>query len=895
MSLRGKFISKFPSLCCFTRCIAIIFIFFITNDVYAQSENIPRRDTINKSADSLTINLSNRPGIDTAGKNDSTAVSDTSKTAELERKLGIRISKDALSSTVTAIARDSAVMNMKDNLFYLYGKAQVNYEDLQLNAGQVNFHQSDNLITASPYEGADDSATERVTFVQGKEKVTSDSMQYNIKSKRAIIRNARSQYGEGYMSSEQVKRNPDETIYGLHSVYTTCALDTPHFGIRALRIKAIPGRLVVSGACNLEIEHVPTPIWLPFGLFPTSSRQKSGFVLPTYTIEQQRGIGLLNGGYYAYLSDKADLLTQVNMFTKGSYSISGMSTYSNLYHYAGAASVSYAYNKTGESYEPGSSITKDFMVNWRHQSDGKAIPGQSFNASVVVGTSSFFSNNSYAADQILQNQYQSNISYAKNWQGKPFGLTISALHNQNTRTRQVNVTLPSINFHVTQVNPFQKKSAVGTHWYDKITASYNMDVMNKTMFYDSTFSFSNLSFNQFQAGVKHSIPVSAAYTILRYVNMSFNISYNEYWMTEELFREYNAVNRNIDTTVNRGFYTARDFNAGVNFSTRIYGMKLFKHGSLRGIRHVLTPNVGLSYHPDFGTSPFNYYYRTRLDSSDVITYQSPYVNSVIGSPPLGKAGLVNFGVNNNLQIKVRSKKDTVSGYKNVTLIDGLGINTSYNVAADSFQWSGLGLNFRTNIMDNINISSNASFDLYGYDYTTNTRPRQTMIERGDGIAKFQQASVSFGSNLHSKPRTGSENRTRSEEYNRVMRNAGYNDYIDMNIPWSVNINYSLNANSNRSFYSNKDTLVLTHSMTIQGELQVTERWKVSINSGYNFNLKQLTLTTIDVYRDLHCWAMHLNTIPFGPRKSFSFTLNVKAAILQDLKLMRRRDFRDTPY
>ncbi len=694
-------------------------------------------DTSGKAKD--TIRLDGGMVADSLKKDSLSAKADTSKRKMLEQSLGIKISKDEMTDVVKAEARDSAVLDMQHNLFYLYGKARVNYQDMQLDAGQLTYQQALNVVTAAPYlvgkKDPADTSLDRQTFTQGKEKFTMDSMQYNFKSKRAIVRNVHSQYGEGYVFSEQVKRNPDQTIYGWHSVYTTCALDTPHFGINAKKIKVIPGKVIISGPANIVIEGIPTPIWLPFGLFPVSETQKSGFILPTYTIEEQRGLGLLNGGYYLYLNDNIDFLTQANVYTKGSYAVSGATDYDDLYHYKGLFRFSYALNKTGEDFEPGATTEKDFMINWTHQSDSKAIPGQSFNASVQVGSSTYNQNNSIDPNQILQNQYSSNISYSKSWQGTPFALTISALHNQNTETKQINVTLPDINFHVTQVNPFQKKNSIGTHWYDKITASYTLDLLNRTTFYDSTFSntLKNLSLSNFQSGVHHSIPISASYTILRYINMSFSVNYDEYWLTNRLYQHYDSATQKIDSVNTYGFYTARDFNAGVSFSTRIYGMKLFKTGKLRGIRHVLTPSVGFSYHPDFGASPFNYYYKTTLDSTNNYknyTYQSPYTTSIVGVPPLGKSGQVNLGINNNLQIKVKSSKDTVTGYKNITLIDALGANISYNPAADSFQWSAIALNFRTNILDKINISSTASFDPYAFDYDEGRRLPETMEEEG---------------------------------------------------------------------------------------------------------------------------------------------------------------------
>ena len=312
---------------------------------------------------------------------------------------------------------------------------------------------------------------------------------------------------------------------------------------------------------------------------------------------------------------------------------------------------------------------------------------------------------------------------------------------------------------------------------------------------------------------------------------------------------------------------------------------------------MLTPSIGFNYHPDFASSPYNYYYKTHLDTPITATnyqYLSPYINSIVGYPPIGKSGLVTFGLSNNLQIKVKSAKDTVTGYKNVTLIDAFGITASYNPAADSFQWSPIALNFRTNVLDKINISSSASFDPYAFDYVQDRRIPVLMEEKGFGLARFSSATLALGTNFHSNKNAGA-NATNSEEYGRIMRSAGYNDYVDFNVPWSFNCSYSLSANQINSPISHRDTITYSQSITFQGELQLTARWKLNLSSGYNFDYHQLTLTSIDLYRDLHCWAMHLQAIPFGPRKSYSFTLNVKASILQDLKLTRRRDYRDSPY
>ena len=869
-------------------------MFGITNRASAQVlTTVSKPDTVNKKTDALRVDT-------VAMLNDSlkkdTVVGDTSKRAQIEKRLGIKLSKDALPAAIKATATDSAVLDMKNNVFYLYGNSQVNYEDKQLNAGEIIYSQATSMVTAAPSPDSAESATNRPTFAQGKEKFTYDTLQYNFKTSKAIGRNPRMQYGEGYMNSQQIKRNPDQSIFGYKNTYTTCALDTPHFAIVANKVKVIPGKIIAAGSANIYIEGIPTPIFLPFALFPINEKQKSGFLLPSYSIEQARGLGLTNGGYYFYLNDHQDLLTQANIYTKGSWNFTGTTNYNDIYHYRGLFKFSYAYEKTGQPYETGASITKDFRLVWQHQSDAKSRPGESFNASVDAGTSSYYSNNSYNINQVLQNQYQSNITFSKNWVGKPFTFVIAARYSQNTQSKLTSLSLPEVNFNVSSFTPFHRKTAIGIHWYDKVTVGYTFNMVNHTSYYDSTFNFTAITSTNLQLGAVHKIPISASYTILRYFNLSFSANYNEYWLTDRIKEAYNDAEKKLDTTETHGFYAARDFSTAVSLSTRIYGMKVFKKGSSIGaIRHVITPAVSLSYNPDFGAAPFNYWYKTRLDSTQNYSYLTPFQRSVIGYPNNGKQGSVNFSVGNTLQLKVRSGKDTVTGYRKVSLLDGFDVRASYNAAADSFKWSHIALGVRTNILDKISISGGADYDPYVENRLTGRDINQLSWNTGSGLARFNSAFMSVGSNIHSKPRKGSGDVTNSEEYNRVLRNRGYDDYVDLNIPWSLNFSYSLNVTNPYSFYSQHDSVTLSHFVTISGDFNLTERWKVNFSTGYNFNQKQIQLTQIDVYRDLHCWEMHFSAIPFGPRKSFTFTLNVKAKVLQDLKLMKRRDYRDATY
>lgn len=903
MNLLFKILPKVRSNHCLHMLLAVIFIFALTNRGFAQGK--PRmghmltdtgmvvQDSAVYVADSLirdtTLAIEDSLGADTI----MTAADSAKAIQNLEERLGIRLSPDALPSVVTSEASDSAVMDMKRNVFYLYGKAKVNYEDMELNAGKIIYDQGNNMVTAAPLSDSVVRLKDRPSFAQGQEKFTYDSLQYNFKSKRAIVRNPKTQYGNGYVFSNQIKRNPDQSIYGYKNLYTTCALDTPHFGIVAKKIKVIPGRVVASGPANIVVEQVPTPLFLPFGLFPISKGQRSGFLLPTYTIEEARGVGLLNGGYYFSLSKYVDLESRAAIYSKGSWSTTNLSRYTKRYKYTGAVSFTYAYNKTGEDFEPGSSITKDFNLRWQHTTDPKARPGTQFNAAVNAGTSSFNANNTYDVESRLNNQYQSNIAYTKNWIGKPYTLTVAARHSQTASTGQVDVTLPELTFFVQPVNPFQGKKSTGERWYDKISIGYSLTGQNQLNFTDSLFDINRLSMSDFRNGVRQNIPLSASYSIFRFVTMNLNAGYNEYWLTQQTFRAYDFAGDTVAQDINKGFYTARDYNARLGLQTRIFGLKMFKKGKLMGIRHELRPNVGLNYVPDFAAKPYNFGYQTLIDPRGKPQYLSMYEGSVVGAPSqLGNySSVLDAGFDNNLQIKVRSLKDS-NGFKNIRLIDNFSIRSGYDLAADSFNWRPLNLNLTTMLFNVVNFSASANYSLYAYDTATMRELNTTVWDKGEGIARFTNATISLSANLRPKKREEDPKRN-TEEYQRMMMYGIYDSYYDFSIPWNAGINYALTVNKTVSQATKRDTLQFAnHTIGITGDFNLTSRWKFAVVTSYNIVQKQLQATQFSIIRDMHCWEMRLNAVPFGAGRFYNFTLNVKASELQDLKLMRRRDFRD---
>lgn len=821
-------------------------------------------------------------------------VADAAAIEDKESALGIRISRDALPAAVTTVAKDSAVLDMQRSKFYLYGEAQANYEEVQIKSGELIFDQKSNVLSAVPSLDTGGRKVSVQEFKQGQETFTYDTLRYNFKSRRAIVRNAHSQYGDGFVISEQVKRNPDESIYGYKSIYTTCNLDHPHFGIRARKIKVIPGRVIASGPANLEIMDIPTPLMLPFGMFPIKQGQRSGFILPTYTIEENRGLGLQRMGYYFAISDHIGLISQFDIFSKGSWAVFTTTQYAKRYQYSGNLSVNYSYLKTGELYESGGTVTKDFKVSWSHQVDAKARPGTTFSASVNAGTRSYNSFNNIDIAGRLNNDYNSSISYGKTWIGKPYSLSVSLRHSQSTATGALTIGFPEAVFNLGQFSPFQRKVMSGSpRWYEKITASYSVNLVNQLNTYDSLFSLNKIAFNDLNNGIRHTASIQANYNIFRYLNWNVSVPYNEYWNTRQLYLTRNSATERNDSSVRHGFFASRDFNVNSSISTRIYGMKLFKKGKIAGFRHVMTPSVGFTYTPGFAHSPFGYMYET-TDIYGSRLYRSPYEGTPIGGPTNdNNQGSVSFSLGNTLQMKVRNRDSTgKAASKNISLIDAFGINANYDLFADSFNMSNINLNFRTSVLNIINISASAVYD--PYRYRDGRKTPEYLIESGSGLAKLRAANAGLSMSFRGQKKNKEEQDAAEKnngEVGRLLRNGGYDDYYDFSIPWDLSVSAGVNINRN----TRSDTFVVTPNLTFSGGFNLTERWKVNVNSGLEFNYTRsvkLGPTQIDISRDLHCWQMNLSLIPFGYYRSFNFTLQVKSTVLQDLKLTRRRSFTD---
>ena len=807
----------------------------------------------------------------------------------------VPIANDDLEDPVFYQSEDSIVYDASQKRLHLYRDAEIKYQDIEVDASYIIYNQDSSTMKAAPLDWELDSVDKHL-LTKGEEKTKFKDLRFNFKSQRAVLSNAYSQYGEGFIKSEKIKRNKDKSIYGLHNIYTTCNLEHPHFGIAAKKVKIIPNKVAVSGSANLVVEDVPTPLFLPFGLFPLKKGQRSGFKLPTYDVSQRLGFGLREGGYYFAINDHLDLLALADIYSLGTWRVGVINNYNWRYRFSGNVNLEYAYNKVGDEFENNEfSDTRNFRVTWSHRLDPNVRPGTNFSAQVTFGTSNFNRLNSYDAASYLTNTYTSNISYSKSWAGKPFNLSVAARHNQNTTTGLVNVTLPEVNFTVNQIYPFKlRKNIIKPRWYEKITAQYNMNAINEYEFVDSQLNLNAISTNDFNNGIKHSIPINATYSLFKYINANFSVNYNEYWFTRKIFQSFNFQEGKLDSNINNGFFTARDFQASANFSTRIYGIKLFNKGRIKGIRHVMTPSFDIRYRPDFGVPGLGYYYDTYTNSNFNVQRISYFQGSRYGGPPNGKVGGIGFSLANNLQMKIKSK-DSSQADKKVNLIDGLNLTTFYNLAVDSFQWSNLDITYRTTLFKKININGGMSYSPYGIDSARLTRSQEFNKNMNGKLLRFERANLAINANFpFDRNRKQAEDDAIRDELGAVGQN--YANYVDFNIPYTIGLNYNVNFNRQykRDAESNafKDTLVFGQNFTINGDVNLTPRWKIGFNSAYDFVAKKIQFASFNIYRDLHCWEMRLNIIPFGFRKSYNFSLNVKASVLQDLKLVRRKDFRD---
>lgn len=871
--------------------------------------------------------IGRRPAIDTIIKLDTIkdrkllkGKKSASNTATKNAANDTTKNKSGLKSMVTAHAEDSTRYDDVHQILYLYGRARIVYEDFELDADYIRVDEKNKIIFAS---GAIDPLTKRyigrpISKQKGEKPVKSDSLRFNYETKKGKIYNAASSQEENYFSGGQVKMlNNDEAAYR-NVIFSTCDLPYPdtHFGI--VITKGIGEKnQIISGPAFLEIEGIPLPLAIPFGFFPKPNSRASGVIIPTFGEDQKLGFFLRNFGYYIALNDYMDLTSTGTLYSKGSYEVNESIRYLNRYKYSGTLSLAYSSTNYGL---PGDPADKDFHIDWTHSQNPNANPGTTFSASVDAGTSGFYQHNpateGYNLNTLISNTLRSSIAYGKTWAGTPFNLTINLSHSQDLTNKTVTLELPTFSFNMSTINPFDSKDRVGEQkWYQKITVGYSLQGTNKINDVPEAELFQTETLTKrLQNGFEHQIPIGFNQTILKYFQFSASANYIERWYfqtTREYFARGSVPGRDslVYDTVG-GFKRAGEYNLGATMSTKIYSTLTFKSGSLEAIRYVATPTIGLSFHPDFSGPGYGNY--LTAVSAATIPYQvssqrySIFQNSVYGGPAAGKSAALTFNLDNNIEAKVRPKStDTSSTGKKIKILEGFSISTSYNFAADSLNLAPISFSGHTTLFkDKVNISFGGTFD----PYVTNLRdsiangqlftykiPINRYTFQDGKLPTLIAANISASASLNPAlfhpqaqapaPGTTLQTMTPEQSAKLALLNSDPTAYVDFNVPWNVSVNYSFNYGNYYTGTSVSNTVMLS------GNVTVTPKWNVQYSTNYDLRARQLSsATSFGISRDLHCWDLSMQWLPFGYYKSYTVTLRVKAAILQDLKLTKRSDY-----
>jgi len=846
-------------------------------------------------------------------------------------------SKSALDAPVDFVSKDSLVYDYAANRVNFYGQANVKYQNLDLTADYITMSVDSSVVHAL---GRKDSLGHIVTppvFKQGEDEYEPDDIAYNFKTRKAFIHNVFTQQGEGFMVSNESKRDSSGTMYIRNARYTTCDAKHPHFYLQLTRAKMRPGKDVVFGPAYLVVEDVPLPLAIPYGFFPFTSSYSSGIIMPTYGDETTRGFYLRDGGYYFAISDKVDLKLLGEIYTKGSWGLSAQSVYKKRYRFGGSVNLSYQNTVEGEKNMPDYSVAKSFKIQWSHRQDSKANPRQTFSASVNFATSSYERNNltsMYNPQAYTQSTRTSSVSYSRTF--SEIGLTISATMNlsQNVRDSSISMTLPSVNISLARFNPFKRKKMAGAErWYEKIAMSYTGTFSNSISTKENKLLHSNL-IKDWRNGMRHSIPVNASFTVANYINITPSFSFQDRMYFNKVNRSWDqdAQKELRDTTY--GFYNVYDFNLSLSASTKLYGTYtpiIGKKGSaLRAtrIRHVFTPSLSFSYAPDFGASHWGFYdtyvKTDRNGNVSTVTY-SPYQGAIYGVPGQGMTGNVALDVSNNVEMKVPSSKDS-TGYKKISLIDELGGSLSYNMAAKSKPWSDLNMRIRLKLTKSYTFSMNAQFATYAYEFNNagnvivgdRTEWSHGRFGRFQGMS--QNISYTFNNQTFSKlfGKNKDRKRDQDEEDEMYEENTNMNDtnldpeltkgqraamrdtkdegldedgYVKFKIPWSVSVSYGISLREDTQAEINKERMrypyKLTHTLNFSGNIQIASGWNISWSSGYDFNYKRLSMTTASVSRDLHCFTMSASMV-ITPYTSYNFTFAANSSTLADVLKWRKQ-------
>ena len=863
------------------------------------------------------------------------AIDDSIRLDSLNRKR-----QGGIDSPVNYSAEDSIVYLASTNRAYLYGNANVKYQDMDLQSDRINMSLDSSMVHAT---GTPDSTEEKgvrgtPVFTMGQDKYESDTMAFNFKSKRGLISNVYTEQEDGFLSSELSKRDSSGVIYLQHGRYTTCDAEHPDFYIAISRGKLRPGKDVVFGPAYLVVADVPLPLAIPYGFFPFSKSYSSGFIMPTYGDESDRGFYLRDGGYYFAMSDRWDLKLLGEIYTKGSWGFSAASNYRTRYKYSGSFFFSYQDTKTGDKGLPDFSRQKSYKIQWSHRQDSKANPYSSLSASVNFASTSYERNNLnslYNPYSLSQSTRTSSVSWSTTFSS--IGMTLSSTANlaQNMRDSTIALTLPDLNISISRFYPFRRKHMVGKErWYEKISMSYTGQLRNEINTKEDKLFRSNLV-KDWRNAFNHSIPISGSFTLFNVLNLSPSFNFTDRMYTNKVMRSWDA-DRQVevcDTTY--GFHNVYNWNFSLGLSTKLYGMyvpnpKVFGK-KIVAVRHVVTPTASFSYAPDFSTQRYGYYdtyQKTDAQGNVSLVEYSPYSTGLYGVPGKGRTGSFSFDLSNNLEMKVRSDKDS-TGFKKISLIDELGLSMSYNMAAKEKKLSDLSMRIRLKWWKHYTFNMNAVFASYAYELDANGNPyvgNHTLWGMGK-FGRFQGASQNFSFTLSPdqiKKWFGGVDKTDKDKKKDdddegldTDRESNVDDdmvkgqtgakkqaskaktdsdgYMTFSMPWSLTFGYgiSMREDTDPSKF-NKKTMrypyKFTQTLNISGNVRISDGWNISFSSGYDFDYHKMSMTTASLSRDLHCFNMSCSVV-LAPYTSYNFTFRCNASTLTDaLKYDKRSGY-----
>ncbi len=839
------------------------------------------------------------PAADTLVANDSIVSADSVKTPPPMN----------LEFDLIRRADDSIVQKLSEKKVFLYGNAEVIYGDIDLKAAFIRVDFNNNTVFARGVKDSTGKIVGKPVFKQGDETFETKNITYDFVTKKGIIHDVRTKQDQGFLHSNIVKRMPDNSINVKNGYFTTCDRQPPDYEFKFGKARVIPQKLIVTGPVYMEIEGVPVPLVLPFGIFPNNPKRQNGFILPTYGESANRGFYLEGGGFFWAVSDYFTLKITSDIFTGGSWKIAPVLTYRKRYKYSGALSFSVARNVINTKGDPDYSSTKDFRIRWTYNQDPKARPNSTFSANVNIITSNYVKYNTVNPDTYLSNEFQSSVAYQTSWAGKYF-LTMSASHSQNTKTHAVQITLPELTFTVNRFYPFRKKNGSSNSPLSDLSISYSMAAKNTINTTDSMLFKPTTFSHDMDNGIIHKVPISLPLKVLKHFTLSTSINFTDrmyFRSLREYFVDTSATSGYVAVDTIPGFNNLFDFNLSTSLSTKIYGMLRFKKGFLRAVRHVMTPAVGFAYVPDFGNEKWGYTGHYYNPLGEKIIY-SKYQGFIYGAPGTQKVGNINFSLANSLEIKVRSRKDTVTGLKKIPLIQNFTISGNYDFARDSVRMSNIYLSGRTTLWKGLTVQYSSVLDPYVVD-SAGRSINKTEWQVNHRLFRVDNSSwnVSFNFNLSDKDfKKGKEkSKEQKAEEKKILKGtpeSQANDilshpenYVNWDVSWSLNLSYHFTYTNVKDFvnqvWTPRKTLVQT--LGFSGQVNITPNWKFTFRSGWDFTNNQLSYTSVNLYRNLHCWEMRFSWIPIGPRKSWNFSINVKASILQDLKLTKKKDFRDS--